>query len=52
MGVKVAATQMHCGWDNPKNIGRAESLVRGAAGKGARITRLQELFETAPKDNS
>ena len=44
--VRVAATQMACGWDRPANIARAEKLVRAAAGKGAKIILLQELFET------
>lgn len=44
--VVVAATQMACGWDRAANIARAERLVRQAAGKGAQIILLQELFET------
>ncbi|PWR22930.1 N-carbamoylputrescine amidase [Zavarzinia aquatilis] len=44
--VTVAATQMACGWDLAANIARAEALVREAAGKGARIILIQELFET------
>lgn len=44
--VKVAATQMKCGEDRQTNIERAERLVRQAAGQGARIVLLQELFET------
>jgi N-carbamoylputrescine amidase len=53
--VTVAATQMACSkltpteqpfaWDTTENIARAESLVREAAGKGAQIILLQELFE-------
>ncbi|MCK0197279.1 N-carbamoylputrescine amidase [Ancylobacter sp. 6x-1] len=42
----VAATQMACDWDIPGNIARAEKLVREAAGRGARLILLQELFET------
>lgn len=42
----VAATQMHCDWDVEGNIARAEGLVREAAGRGAKLILLQELFET------
>ncbi|MCS0495154.1 N-carbamoylputrescine amidase [Ancylobacter sp. MQZ15Z-1] len=42
----VAATQMHCDWDIDGNCDRAEALVREAAGRGARLILLQELFET------
>jgi N-carbamoylputrescine amidase len=44
--VKVAATQMSCTWDIEDNIRKAEALVREAAGRGAQIILLQELFET------
>ena len=44
--IKVAATQMTCSEDRQTNIERAERLVRQAAGQGARIVLLQELFET------
>ncbi len=44
--VTVAATQMACGTDSAGNILRAEKLVREAAGKGAQIILIQELFET------
>jgi N-carbamoylputrescine amidase len=44
--VTVAAVQMACGWDAPANIEHAESLVRTAAGQGAQIILLPELFET------
>jgi N-carbamoylputrescine amidase len=37
---------MACGPDAPANIARAEILVREAAGKGAQIILIQELFET------
>lgn len=43
--VTVAATQMACGSDRESNIARAERLVREAAGRGAQIILLQELFE-------
>ena len=42
----VAATQMSCGWDRQANLDRAEQLVREAAGQGAKVILLQELFET------
>jgi N-carbamoylputrescine amidase len=44
--VKVAATQMSCSASIDENIGKADLLVRKAAGKGAQIILLQELFET------
>lgn len=44
--VTLAATQFACGWDIEKNLARAEALVRQAAGAGAQIVLLQELFET------
>jgi N-carbamoylputrescine amidase len=44
--VTVAATQMACSWDRDANIARAEKLVRAAAGRGAQIILIQELFET------
>jgi N-carbamoylputrescine amidase len=46
MQVTVAATQMACSWDIEANLQRAEGLVRKAAGSGANIVLLQELFET------
>jgi N-carbamoylputrescine amidase len=42
----VAATQMACRPETPANLATAEKLVREAAGQGARIILLQELFET------
>jgi len=42
----VAATQMHCSWDLDGNLQRAEALVREAAGRGAQVVLVQELFET------
>jgi N-carbamoylputrescine amidase len=44
--VTVAATQMACTWDRDANIARAEALVRQAAGQGATVILLQELFQT------
>jgi N-carbamoylputrescine amidase len=46
MKVTVAATQMACGWDRGANIANAERLVREAAGRGAQVVLVQELFET------
>ena len=42
----LAATQFACGPATPANVDRAEALVRQAAGRGAAIVLLQELFET------
>jgi N-carbamoylputrescine amidase len=44
--VTIAATQAACGPDRAANVDRAEALVRHAAGQGAQIVLLQELFET------
>jgi N-carbamoylputrescine amidase len=44
--VRVAAIQMACSWDAGANIAAAEILVREAAGRGAQIILLPELFET------
>ena len=44
--VTVAATQMACSWDIEANLDRAEELVREAAGQGANVVLLQELFAT------
>lgn len=44
--VKIAATQMYCSEDTEKNIVNAEKIVRKAAGKGANIILIQELFES------
>ncbi|MET0280480.1 MAG: N-carbamoylputrescine amidase [Steroidobacteraceae bacterium] len=44
--VSVAATQFACSWDIEANIARAEHLVRRAAGDGAQVILIQELFET------
>lgn len=46
MQVTVAATQMACGRDRDANIAAAERLVRAAAGRGAQVILIQELFET------
>ncbi|MEM7168598.1 MAG: N-carbamoylputrescine amidase [Pseudomonadota bacterium] len=42
----VAATQMACSWDLEKNLESAVSLIREAAGQGAQVILIQELFET------
>jgi len=44
--VTLAATQFACTWDLPANADRAEALVRQAAGQGAQVILLQELFAT------
>lgn len=44
--VTFAATQFACSWDAPANIAKAKDLVRKAAGQGANVILLQELFET------
>src|ERR1700692_233413 len=44
--VTVAATQMACSWDRDANMTRAERLIREAAGRGANVVLIQELFET------
>ncbi len=45
MKVTVAATQMAMGEDPAANLKRAEGLVREAAGAGAQIVLIPELFE-------
>ena len=42
----IAATQFACSWDLPANADRAEALVRQAAGQGANVVLVQELFAT------
>jgi N-carbamoylputrescine amidase len=42
----VAATQFACSWDRDANVATAEKLIREAAGQGAQIILIQELFET------
>ena len=44
--VTLAAVQMHCDDDRAANQARAEALVREAAGRGADVVLLPELFET------
>jgi len=44
--VTFAAVQFACSWDRERNLATAERLVRTAAGQGAQVILLQELFET------
>jgi N-carbamoylputrescine amidase len=44
--VTLAAAQFACGRDIEGNLATAERLVREAAGRGAQIVLLQELFAT------
>ena len=44
--VTFAATQFACNWDRRANIAKATELVHTAAGQGANVVLLQELFET------
>jgi N-carbamoylputrescine amidase len=42
--ITLAATQFACTWDLPANADRAEALIRQAAGQGAQVVLIQELF--------
>lgn len=44
--ITVAAVQMRCNGTREENIDKAEALVREAAGMGAQVILLPELFET------
>ncbi len=44
--VTLAATQMTCSKNSSENIDKAESIIRKAAGMGAQIVLIQELFES------
>jgi N-carbamoylputrescine amidase len=44
--VTFAATQFACTADRAANVAKAETMVRNAAGQGANVILLQELFET------
>lgn len=44
--ITVAATQFACSSDREQNLATAERLIRAAAGQGANIILIQELFET------
>jgi N-carbamoylputrescine amidase len=46
MKVTLAATQFACSTDADANLDTAERVVREAAGQGAQVILLQELFET------
>ena len=46
MKVTLAATQFACSPDAVANLAKAEHAVREAAGRGAQVILLQELFET------
>lgn len=45
-GLKAALIQMSTEYEKDKNIQKAENLVREAAGNGAQLVCLQELFNT------
>jgi N-carbamoylputrescine amidase len=45
LNVTVASIQMPCSSKAEENIALAEKMVRQAAGGGAQIILLQELFE-------
>jgi N-carbamoylputrescine amidase len=44
--VTLAAIQFSCTWDRDENVATAERLVRRAAGEGANVILIPELFET------
>ncbi|MFM8808527.1 MAG: nitrilase-related carbon-nitrogen hydrolase, partial [Chthoniobacterales bacterium] len=44
--VTLAATQMSVGKNRAESLAKAETLIRRAAGEGANIILIQELFET------
>ncbi|MFZ9932999.1 MAG: N-carbamoylputrescine amidase [Chthoniobacterales bacterium] len=44
--VTLAATQMSVGQDRGESLTKAEKLIRRAAGEGANLVLIQELFET------
>jgi N-carbamoylputrescine amidase len=46
MNITVSATQFACTNDREENLATAERLIRAAAGRGANIVLIQELFET------
>jgi N-carbamoylputrescine amidase len=47
MPTTVAATQFACTDDRRANLDTAERMIRAAAGQGANIVLIQELFETS-----
>ncbi len=44
MNVKIALLQMDCSNDRARNLVRAEEMVRDAAGQGAQVILLPEVF--------
>ena len=44
--VGLAALQFGCSWNREENIAKAERGVREAAGRGANVVLISELFET------
>ncbi len=40
----LSATQFACRWDLPRNLEAAEQAIRAAAGQGAQVILIQELF--------
>ena len=50
--VKVAAIQMQCSKNPEENRKKAEKMIRKAAGDGANIILLPELFEENTFANS
>jgi N-carbamoylputrescine amidase len=44
--VSLAAIQFSCSWDRDGNVAKADRLVRQAAGQGAQVVLIPELFET------
>lgn len=44
--ITVAAAQFSMTWDRAANVAKAKEMVRRAAGQGANIVLLPELFET------
>lgn len=47
MTVRLALLQMNCSGDRKQNLDRAESMIRDAAGRGAQIVLLPEVFHEA-----
>jgi len=43
---RLAAVQFRCSWNREQNVATAERLVRQAAGQGANVVLISELFET------
>jgi N-carbamoylputrescine amidase len=47
MTVRLALLQMNCSGDRKQNLDRAEAMIREAAGRGAQILLLPEVFHEA-----